>query len=84
MIFVEVVISVSDDIFGELAAALVQPFHRRVLMLLLVLEVLESPLHALFVLLLEGDDVGERRRRLRPRICLAGGVRGRVIYLLLL
>lgn len=40
MIFVEVVIGMCDDVFGELAAALVQTFHRRVLMLLLVLNVL--------------------------------------------
>lgn len=72
MIFVEVIIGVRDDIFGELAAALVQAFHRRVLMLLLVLDVLQSPLHTFLVLLLEGDDVGEGRGRLGAGICLTG------------
>lgn len=84
MIFVEVVIGVRDDIFGELTATLVQTFHRGVLMLLLFLDVPQSPLHALFVFLLEGDDVGEGRGRLGTGICLAGGVRDRLIDLLLL
>ena len=53
-------------------------------MLLLFLDVPQSSLHALFVFLLEGDDVGEGRGRLGTGICLAGGVRGRLIDLLLL
>ena len=53
-------------------------------MLLLFFDVLQPPLHALLVLLLEGDDVCEGRWRLRAGIGLAGGVRGRLIDFLLL
>lgn len=64
MIFVEVIVSMSDDVLRKLAAALVQSFHGRILMLLLVLDVLQSSLHTFFILLLEGDDVSKGRRRL--------------------
>lgn len=72
MIFIEVVISMGGNVLHKLATAFVVSFHRRVLMLFLILDVFQPSIHAFFVLLLEGDDVREGRWRLRVGICLAG------------